>query len=698
MSCKNCPVDTYNQKTGLIAPEKCIKCNDFVPHTSTFGKTGQISNTECLCDSGFYPEWHAKDQHVLVRCKACPEGGICGRPSNSEDIYNTFKWMKPQLGYWKTPLDRNVSVGTASADGIHNANWGNVPIDNIFVKCKLEHVCTENGCAKGHSSILCDSCAKKYGKHFGKCLECNEDTLIWTSVVLIIICILGILVLYCIIKHMRKSFSRKLKAAWKELVNVLKLNIDFMQIGNSMPSVLAVEWPKVFLEWVNLFQFIDIDFLQLAGASCIDGINFTSRFTFMSCLPLTALIAGSIYYARGKFQNKKRIDSSTEQEIKLYVRHASHEMFLMVDEDHSGIITKEEYIALMENLDVTLSDEELEKISPMDENQFRYDFIEKTDAKEVLEWWWSESVFSNASNATVQILLLVHTPVTRLVFQYFNCYSVHHRKFLKEDSRIECFPQVNDGNYDNDLWNNYLIYVIVIGVAFTIGFPSMLFTYLHLHRKDLQDPDIKAKVGFLYAPFTKGAELWEIHEIIRKTLLTGVIIYLQSRPIIQACTAILICVISCCTLNYFEPHKNRILFWLAQVSFVTTTLKFLVSIVIINGQTSDTEKEDIGYLLISFDILFFISSIAACVGTVYLLRKKIGKIEKDIKSEMKKQRSKLLKHKKTLIGKVKTYRNIVQRNNTHNSKNNKVFPADDKLMQLKKLNEVKARKFWNASS
>ena len=54
---------------------------------------------------------------------------------------------------------------------------------------------------------------------------------------------------------MRKSFSRKLKAAWKELVNVLKLNIDFMQIGNSMPSVLAVEWPKVFLEWVNLFQF-----------------------------------------------------------------------------------------------------------------------------------------------------------------------------------------------------------------------------------------------------------------------------------------------------------------------------------------------------------------------------------------------------------------------------------------------------------
>ena len=52
----------------------------------------------------------------------------------------------------------------------------------------------------------------------------------------------------------------------------------------------------------------------------------------------------------------------------------------------SGIITKEE--SLMENLDVTLSDEELEKISPMDENQFCYDFIEKTDAKGIF-------VFSN---------------------------------------------------------------------------------------------------------------------------------------------------------------------------------------------------------------------------------------------------------------------------------------------------------------
>ena len=258
LACKNCPADTFNKDVGLIAPEKCVKCIDFVQHTSTFGKTGQTSSVQCICKDGMYPEW--SESKMLIKCKPCPLGGVCKVPNNVSEMYNVHNWMVPKNGFWKTPLDQNKAAGS---DGVHNKNWENVPIDDIFVKCRTENVCTEDGCAEGHGSILCETCAENYGKQFGKCVECNDNVLIWATVALICILIIVTIMLYCIMRRMRKSFSRKLKAAWKEFVNVLKLNIDFLQISNSMPSVLAVEWPRVFLDWINLFQFVNIDFLQL---------------------------------------------------------------------------------------------------------------------------------------------------------------------------------------------------------------------------------------------------------------------------------------------------------------------------------------------------------------------------------------------------------------------------------------------------
>ncbi len=84
------------------------------------------------------------------------------------------------------------------------------------------------------------------------------------------------------------------------------------------------------------------------------------------------------------------------------------------------------------------------------------------DQEKLMKWWNFQSKFSHALNTTVQILLLVHTPVTRMVFQYFNCHPIHSKSFLKADYSIECWV----GSY-----NSFLFYVILIGGLFTIGFP-----------------------------------------------------------------------------------------------------------------------------------------------------------------------------------------------------------------------------------
>ena len=172
----------------------------------------------------------------------------------------------------------------------------------------------------------------------------------------------------------------------------------------------------------------------------------------------------------------------------------------------------------------------------------------------------------------------------------------------------------------------FLTYVLAVGLEFTAGFPLVMAFYLHRHRKNLYSGKIQAKVGFLYAGFVKGAEGFEVHEIIRKTMLTGVIIYLQDRPLIQATVAVMICALACCTLNYFQPHKNRIVFWLSQISFVTTLLKFLCAIVLV--KSNPTEAEAIGTLMIGLDCFFFVASAVGSFVAVHLLYKKIRSISK----------------------------------------------------------------------
>ena len=124
----------------------------------------------------------------------------------------------------------------------------------------------------------------------------------------------------------------------------------------------------------------------------------------------------------------------------------------------------------------------------------------------------------------------------------------------------------------------------------------------------------------------KNAEFWEVHEIIRKTLLTGVIIYLQSRPTMQSSVAILLCMVSCCTLNFYEPHKNRVVFWLAQMSFVITGLKFLSTVILLAAR--EDEVASIGMLLIVLDVVFFVGSLVGSGIAIYLVWAKVKSIHK----------------------------------------------------------------------
>ena len=111
-------------------------------------------------------------------------------------------------------------------------------------------------------------------------------------------------------------------------------------------------------------------------------------------------------------------------------------------------------------------------------------------------------------------------------------------------------------------------------------------------------------------------------------VLTGMLIYVPSTS--RAGIATLVCVVACCNLNYFQPQKNKILFWLTQISFVTTTAKYVIALLLsVESHLDLNEQATIGKLMIGLDVFFLISSGLAILTGFCVLYVRIKQIQRD---------------------------------------------------------------------
>jgi CRP-like cAMP-binding protein len=119
-----------------------------------------------------------------------------------------------------------------------------------------------------------------------------------------------------------------------------------------------------------------------------------------------------------------------------------------------------------------------------------------------------------------------------------------------------------------------------------------------------------------------------------KMILTGMLIYIPSTS--RAGIGILVCVIAVANLNFFQPHKNKVLFWLTQLSFITTTTKYVVSLLLSLSDTADTDENfAMSIFLITLDIFFMASSVLAIFISICVLTSRVKQINRDEKAEQK---------------------------------------------------------------
>ena len=263
----------------------------------------------------------------------------------------------------------------------------------------------------------------------------------------------------------------------------------------------------------------------------------------------------------------------------------------------------------------------------------------------------ADRIRSIHQSVVINIMLLFHAPISKRVFLFFNTHTLENRRFLRVDYSME---------YGSPRWKAFLPYVLIVAIAYTAGLPLYILSRLCLNRKSLHSPRIESVYGFLYTRYVNGAEMWEVHEIMRKMVLCGLLVYLD--PVTRAAVSAIICLLAVGSLNYFHAHRNKYVFTACNCAFVATGVKFLNVPVLMILDYKQNEASNLGAgdenqgqstiaaMLIGVDIFVIFVSLMSAGAVVYNLLNLHKKVE--ARERLEAQRLKVKKEEKEKEGKL----------------------------------------------
>jgi hypothetical protein len=434
---------------------------------------------------------------------------------------------------------------------------------------------------------------------------------------------------------------------WRDVLQVFSIEISFAQIGNSLEMSMDVPWPSAYSSWMKNLGFANFDLLSMLGMTCLPGMNYELQFVSSTLMVVAIVAVVAIQYCLKASALKKQLEHISEEQ-KLV---AAHHVFDTVDIDESGTIDPEEFELCLNHIatekheltpnEITESMLKLgakipkgEFLPVLDRSAFvravLANKLGKGDSTSWIKFLETDKLKSAYISIAVQVMLLCHAPTTKRVLYYFNAQHLEGadgttRSFLKVDYSMEMgAPR----------WNTFLSFVLVTLVCYSIALPAYIIYALCKARKDLWSPRELTKYGFLYARFHKGAEGWEIHELVQKNLLCGVVGFLP--PTVQAPVAIIVCIIAIANLNYFQPPRNKVCMIVLETAFFTTTFKYLAAVLLTSGIESENDKEIMGIFLVSLDLTVMVFGV---IGSAYVMYEFMKTYQDDVvKAEAKERR------------------------------------------------------------
>ena len=381
------------------------------------------------------------------KCKDCPLGGKC-----NGDVIPYKSMMRHKAGYWDVPW----AVG----------NNGNViprsRFDPIFMECPFPSSCLENGCKETTGGVLCAVCVEGTFRAFPNdaiCRICKENTTSgrFTIALSIIFSGLGILI---VLRGPITRLQRKYAHTYKNFLRILAINLTYVQVATSIPNMIQVPWPKLYIEFLNLFEFVNLDLIGMLGMKCLGGEfwDFRAKIIALFLIPtLFALFSISHHwFAKMRLRN---VDRKSKSWKKLQTEAGAH-LFDVVDVDQSGAVEQTEFATILRyiNHEKIMTESEVEKIMQSmggmiqtcaDEHGHsfstlrvsREQFIEACAPNGTLDrlnprWAYNgvvNRIWSQRMSNMLLILFLMHAPISKKLFAYFACHDIGGRYYLRSE-------------------------------------------------------------------------------------------------------------------------------------------------------------------------------------------------------------------------------------------------------------------------
>ena len=133
------------------------------------------------------------------------------------------------------------------------------------------------------------------------------------------------------------------------------------------------------------------------------------------------------------------------------------------------------------------------------------------------------------------------------------------------------------------------------------------------------------KIGWMYSRYTIGSEWWDIYEVIRKLMLTGVLLVFKD-PIMQLPLAIAIQMVGLALLNRYHPHKSKLVFTVCLLAYCATLMKYVGALQLKTLALSNAEKlvkDQVGWWLMSIDLAVILAALVAMLLLVMLIIAKL---------------------------------------------------------------------------
>lgn len=429
-------------------------------------------------------------------------------------------------------------------------------------------------CAVGYSSATCSVCMDGFFLQFGRCVVCPKVA--HASVFIQIASSLGIAAAAGLFFKYRRRLP----------TDVMKVGITMIQIIAAANTAYEIPWPPEFKNFLSVLELFLADVISLTRANCTTPMTFyTSMVIVLLGFKVLLLLVlggpwlivsvrsrtgGLVQYAAARFQST--INSR------------------LLRRRPSAMLPRPSIVAAHRMRRVGTEAVIVGAASPMN---LRLTTFLRVD--------WTK-IFKSC----FLLLFVAYAAVSIKVLRMFRCRKIEGTWYLVADMRLECFTAT---------WWSYATYAAVMGVAFVLGLPLLVFVTLFRHRHTLygdKSGPTRARYGFLYEVYGQSAWWWEVEELLRRLVLTAIVVLMEASSPVQVTIAVMVCGWSHVLHSVFKPWSSSRTYYLQHASLFVTSFVFLMGLLF---KTRGVKKTSPVYhflsvfmlILVCLFLLFFVT-------------------------------------------------------------------------------------------